>query len=59
MPSKSQNQHNLMKIVAKSSKFAKKVGIPQEVAREFVKADLEAGLWQSTVEDPKPKPKSS
>lgn len=59
MVSKSQKQHRLMKIVANNPEFAKKVGISQDVAREFVKADLEAGIWQSTVEDPKPKPKSS
>lgn len=39
MPSKSEKQHNLMQAVAKSHEFAKKVGIPQNVGREYVKAD--------------------
>jgi hypothetical protein len=39
MPSKSKAQHNLMEAVAHSSKFAKKVGIPQKVGKDFAKAD--------------------
>jgi hypothetical protein len=39
MPSKSKAQHNLMEAVAHSSKFAKKVGIPQTVGKDFSKAD--------------------
>ena len=39
MPSKSKAQHNLMEGVAHSEKFAKKVGIPQKVGKEFVSAD--------------------
>jgi hypothetical protein len=39
MPSKSKAQHNLMEAVAHSPKFAKKVGIPQTVGKEFVSAD--------------------
>lgn len=39
MPSKSKAQHNLMAAVAHSPAFAKKVGIPQSVGREFYAAD--------------------
>jgi hypothetical protein len=39
MPSKSSSQHNLMSAVAHNPAFAKKVGIPQKVGKEFAKAD--------------------
>ena len=39
MPSKSASQHRLMAAVAHSPKFAKKVGIPTSVGKEFAKAD--------------------
>jgi hypothetical protein len=39
MPSKSPEQHNLMAAVAHNPKFAKKVGIPTKVGKEFVRAD--------------------
>ncbi len=39
MPSKSKSQHNLMEAVAHNRAFAKKVGIPQKVGKEFAKAD--------------------
>ena len=39
MPSKSPSQHRLMEAVAHNPKFAKKVGIPQKVGKEFAKAD--------------------
>ena len=39
MPSKSAKQHNLMEAVAHSPKFAKKVGIPQSVGKDFAAAD--------------------
>jgi len=39
MPSKSPAQHRLMEGVAHSAKFAKKVGTPQKVGKEFTKAD--------------------
>jgi hypothetical protein len=39
MPSKSKAQHNLMEGVAHNAAFAKKVGIPQSVGRDFVEAD--------------------
>jgi hypothetical protein len=39
MPSKSKAQHNLMEAVAHNKAFAKKVGIPQKVGKDFAKAD--------------------
>jgi hypothetical protein len=39
MPSVSKKQHNLMAAVAHNPKFAKKVGIPQSVGDDFMKAD--------------------
>ena len=50
MPSKSLAQHRLMEAVAHNPKFAKKVGIPQKVGKEFAAADTdkkfkEGGLY--------------
>ena len=39
MPSKSKKQHNLMAAVANNLKFAKQVGIPQSVGKDYVEAD--------------------
>lgn len=39
MPSKSPAQARLMQAVAHNPKFARKVGIPQSVGREFSDAD--------------------
>jgi len=39
MPSKSSSQHKLMEAVAHNPSFAKKVGIPQKVGKEFASAD--------------------
>ena len=39
MPSKSKAQHNLMAAAAHNPAFAKKVGIPTSVAKEFNQAD--------------------
>lgn len=39
MPSKSRKQARLMRAAAYNPEFARKVGIPQRVAREFVEAD--------------------
>lgn len=39
MPSKSPAQARLMAAAAHDPKFAKKVGVPQSVAKEFNKAD--------------------
>jgi len=39
MPSTSKKQHNFMAAVAHNPAFAKKVGIPQSVGKEFNNAD--------------------
>lgn len=39
MPSVSKKQHNLMAMVDNNPEAAKRVGIPQSVGKEFVKAD--------------------
>jgi hypothetical protein len=39
MPSTSNKQHRFMEAVAHDKKFAKKAGVPQEVGKEFAKAD--------------------
>ena len=39
MPSKSKAQHNFMAAVANNPTFAKKVGVPQSVGKEFNQAD--------------------
>lgn len=43
MPSKSSSQHRLMAAVAHNPDFAKKVGIPTKVGKEFVAADKKKG----------------
>jgi hypothetical protein len=40
MPSKSKKQEKTMRAAAHDKGFAKKLGIPQKVAKEFAKADL-------------------
>jgi hypothetical protein len=52
MPSKSPSQHRLMEAVAHNPAFAKKVGIPTKVGKEFSKADKgkkfkEGGLYEN------------
>lgn len=39
MPSKSAKQAKLMRAAAHNPAFAKKAGVPQKVAKEFVAAD--------------------
>jgi len=39
MPSTSKKQHNFMAAVANNPKFAKKVGVPQSVGKDFNQAD--------------------
>jgi hypothetical protein len=39
MPSKSEKQRRTMAAAAHDPKFAKKMGIPQDVAKEFNQAD--------------------
>jgi len=43
MPSKSSKQARLMQAAAHNPKFAKKTGVPQNVAKDFVAADKKAG----------------
>lgn len=44
MPSKSKSQARLMAAAAHSPSFAKKVGVPQKVAKEFNQADKGTGI---------------
>ena len=44
MPSKSPSQARLMAGAAHDPRFAKKVGVPQTVAKEFNKADAKTGI---------------
>lgn len=46
MPSKSKKQHNLMAAAAHNPGFAKKAGVPQSVAKEFVAADKASGKYR-------------
>lgn len=39
MPAKSEAQRRLMQAAARDPKVAKKTGVPQKVAREYVAAD--------------------
>jgi hypothetical protein len=39
MPSTSKKQHNFMAAIANNPKFAKKVGVPQSVGKDFNTAD--------------------
>ena len=43
MPSKSPQQSRLMAAAAHNPQFAKKAGVPQKVAQEFVAADQKSG----------------
>jgi hypothetical protein len=44
MPSVSPKQARLMAAAAHNKAFAKKVGVPQKVAKEFNKADAGTGI---------------
>ena len=48
MPSKTPKQARLMQAVAHNPKFAKKVGVPQAVGKEFAAADKRRGTGYST-----------
>jgi hypothetical protein len=48
MPSKSKKQARLMAAAAHDPKFAKEVGIPQSVAKEFNKADAKTGILRKS-----------
>ena len=47
MPSKSAKQKRTMRAAAHNKSFAKKVGIPQKVARHYVERDKEADKRKS------------
>jgi hypothetical protein len=47
MPSKTPKQARLMAAAAHSPKFAKKVGVPMKVAKEFNQADAGTGILSS------------
>jgi hypothetical protein len=49
MPSKSKPQAKLMRAAAHDKGFAKKAGVPQSVAKEYVAADKRKGAWRSGV----------
>ena len=49
MPSKSLKQARLMAAAAHDSKFAKKVGVPQKVAKEFNQADQGSKLLSQAM----------
>lgn len=44
MPSKTRKQARLMAAAAHNPRFAKKVGVPVKVAREFNQADAGTGI---------------
>jgi hypothetical protein len=49
MPSKSKKQAKLMAAAAHNPAFAKKVGVPQTVAKEFNKADAKKPSASATA----------
>ena len=55
MPSKSVKQARLMAAAAHDPAFAKKVGIPVSVAKEFNKADAKTGIMRKNKGKPKAK----
>ena len=58
MPSTSKKQHNFMEAVAHNPSFAKKVGVPQSVGKDFSNADK--GKFKRSIEMPiRPKDKSN
>lgn len=57
MPSKSAKQARTMRAAAHNSSFARKVKIPQKVAREFEAADKAAGKYQGKRKSKKGKRK--
>ncbi len=55
MPSKSAKQARLMAAAAHDPAFAKKVGIPVSVAKEFNKVDAKTGIMRKNKGKPKAK----
>lgn len=56
MPSKSEKQARTMRAASHSKEFAKKVGIPQDVAKEFVDADKKKAEEDKKKDKSKGKP---
>ncbi len=51
MPSKSKKQHDFMQAVSHSVEFARKVGVPQSVGREYVREDKKKNKSHERKED--------
>jgi len=53
MPSVSEKQHRMMEAVAHDPKFAKKVGVPQKVGKEYAAADTakSSGGFKGAAQD--------
>lgn len=51
MPSKSEAQRRLMAAAAHDPAFAKKVGVPQSVAKDFNRADKRRKSLRETIRD--------
>ena len=51
MPSTSSKQARFMAAASHNPKFAKKVGIPQSVAKDFNKADTDTGILKKSKSD--------
>lgn len=58
MPSTSAKQARTMAAAAHNPEFAKKVGIPQKVAKDFNAADKGGGLLRSAMQDGQKKRRS-
>lgn len=59
MPSKSPAQARLMAAAAHNPAFAKKVGVPTSVAKEFNQHDAGTGLLRKAMNDGKQKKSKS
>ena len=57
MPSSSQKQHDFFEKVANNQHYADAVNVPQDVAKDFLEADAEVGLWQSDNDEESEKDK--
>lgn len=49
MPSKSKAQAHMMAAAAHNPEFAKKVGVPMSVAKDFNQADVKTGILKGPV----------
>ena len=47
MPSKSKKQHDMMEGASHDKKYAKEMGVPQKVAKEYTDADKKSGKYKS------------